>query len=502
MAGLMLKLKDLGNPSEFWEYFEQISKIPRCSRNEERVRKFIKDETEKFGFETIVDEVGNLIITIPAKSTQKEKCILQCHLDMVCEKNESIIHDFSKDPLTLKIIEIDNEKWVTADGTTLGADNGAGISYLLTVMKKLHDESLKFNSLGFNLIFTVREEYDMGGAKNLHKDLVNGKYLINLDSGRDGKITIGCAGGIDFFAEIKTNAISIDKVNDKLKPLKLTLRGLIGGHSGGDINKGRGNAIKILSQILWKLSNKYFIRISSINGGGATNAIPREANSVLYIKEDLISEIKSTVMEHFDEIKNEFEGIEQEMEISIDEIEMPNDNKVFSEEVQERLLHVLLLIPSGPLSLYPTNKKLPFTSTNLGVIQTEKDFIRIRMLHRSFSEYYNRSTSEKVMTLLDMSALEMDKSITGSYPPWTPNFDFNLLNLAKSTYHELYDKEAKIIAVHGGLESTLLINLNPEMEAIAIGPTIKNGHSPNERLYVSSIERTWNFLINILKKLD
>ena len=498
----MSNLSNLGQPTEFWEYFEQISRIPRCSNNEERVRNFIKDEAEKFGFTTIVDNVGNLIVIIPANSTQKEICILQCHLDMVCEKNEAIIHDFLKDPLKLKIIEIENEKWITAEGTTLGADNGTGICYLLTLMKKIHSESLKFDSLGLNLIFTVREEYDMGGAKNIHKDLVNGKYLINLDSGRDGKITVGCVGGIGFIADIKTNPIEVDQINEVLRPFRLTISGLIGGHSGGDCNKGRGHAIKILSEILWKLSNKYPIYISSINGGGAANAIPREAKSIVYIKENLISDIESTVMEHYAEIKKQFEGIEHEMDLSIEEIKIYNDNKVFSKKVQEKLLQILCLIPSGPLSLHPRIKKLPFTSTNLGIIKTEKDHIRIRMLHRSLSKYYNRTTCEKVISLLEMSGLEIDKRITGSYPPWKPNFDFKLLNLAKNTYYELHNKEAKIIAIHGGLESTLLINLNPEIEAIAIGPTTKDLHSPNERVQVNSVERIWNFLINILKKLD
>ena len=497
----MSNLSNLGQPTEFWEYFEQISRIPRCSNNEERVRHFIKNEAEKFGFETIVDDIGNLIIIIPAKSAQKEICILQCHLDMVCEKNEAVIHDFSKDALKLKVIEIEKEKWITAEGTTLGGDNGTGICYLLTLMKKIHNESLKFDSLGLNLIFTVREEYDMGGAKNINKDLVNGKYLINLDSGRDGKITVGCVGGIGFIAEIKTNPIEVNQINAELKSFKLIISGLIGGHSGGDCNKGRGHAIKILSGILWRLTNKYPIYINSINGGGAANAIPREANSIVYIKENLISDIKSTVTEYFAEMKKQFEGIEHEMDLSIEEIKIPNNNRVFSKETQEKLLNLLWLIPSGPLSLHPRIKKLPFTSTNLGIIKTEDNLIKIRMLHRSFSTYYNRSTCEKVIALLEMSGLEIDKRITGSYPPWPPNFDFKLLNLAKNAHYELYNQEAKIIAVHGGLESTLLINLNPEMEAIAIGPTIIDMHSPNERLQVNSVERTWNFLKQLLKKL-
>ncbi len=499
---IMSKIKDLGEPEEFWDYFERISTIPRCSRYEERIRSFIKDEAEKFGFETQVDKVGNLAIFIPAKSSQKEKCILQCHMDMVCEKNEAVIHNFSKDPLKLKIIDINNEKWMTADGTTLGADNGTGICYLLTIMKEIYKDTLKFNSLSLELLFTVREEYDMGGAKNINKDLMDGKYLINLDSGRDGMITIGCTGGIGFIAKIKTQPISVDQIDEKVKPIKITLKGLIGGHSAGDINRGRAHAIKLLCQILWKLNNKFLIYIGSINGGGAANAIPREANAILYIKEEQFSEINSTIIQFFTEIKKNYEGIEDNMQILIDEIEAHTEDTVFSNEVQQKLLNLLYVIPSGPISIHPKVRAYAFTSTNLGIIKTEKDYIKLRMLHRSFSDYHNVNICEKVMVLLEMSDLEMTKRITGSYPPWTPNFNFRLLNLAKDTYKELFNKEARIIFIQGGLESTLLIHLNPEIEAIAMGPTTKDVHSPNERLHVKSVENTWKFLTNILKRLD
>ncbi|MFX1312198.1 MAG: beta-Ala-His dipeptidase [Promethearchaeota archaeon] len=495
-------LKDLGEPESFWDYFEKISAIPRCSRYEERIRNFIKNEAEKFGFETLVDKVGNLAIFIPAQSSEKEKCILQCHMDMVCEKNKSIIHDFSKDPLKLKIIDIDNEKWVTAEGTTLGADDGTGICYLLTIMKEIHRDILKFNSLSLTLLFTVREEYDMTGAKNIKKELMDGKYLINLDSGMDGMITIGCTGGIGFIAEIKTKPISINKINEKLKLIQISIKGLIGGHSAGDINKGRANAIKLLCQILWKLNKNYLIYISSINGGGASNAIPREAEAVLYIKEEKFSEIKSAITQFFTEIMKNYEGIEKNMQILIDEIEAHPEDTVFSKEEQSKLLNILYIMPSGPISIHPKVRTYAFTSTNLGIIKTEKDHIKIRMLHRSFSEYYNVNICEKVNVLLEMSDLEITKRITGSYPPWTPKSNYKLLNLAKETYKELFNKEAIVIFIQGGLESTLLIGINPEIEAIAIGPTAKDIHSPNESLQVKSIENIWRFLTNILKKLD
>jgi len=498
----MSKLKDLGQPEEFWDYFEQISKIPRCSRYEERIRNFIKEEGEKFGFKTKVDKIGNLVISIPAKSTEKAKLMLQCHMDMVCEKNDDVIHDFLKDTLKLKVIEIENEKWLTAEGTTLGADNGAGICFILSIMKKINDGSLNFDSLGLELIFTVLEEYNLGGAEGIDRSLIDGNMLINLDSGGDGMITNGCAGGIGFIADINTKPVSVDTFKESLIQLKLTLGGLIGGHSGGDINRGRGNANKLLCHILWKIHKDYSIHISSINGGNAANAITREANTTLYVKEEEFTEIKSLANNLFTELKKNYDGIEKDMQLSIERIESKINATVFSEEIQKKLLDLLYIIPCGPLSIHPKIRAFAFASTNIGIIRTEKDYIRIRMLHRSFSEYYNKKTCEEIITLLKMSGLEMTRTISGSYPPWEPNYNSNLLKFAKESYSELYNKEPRVILVQGGLECTLLINLNPEMEAIAIGPTIRDMHSPNERLYVKSVEKTWNFLINILKKLD
>ena len=498
----MSKLKELGQPEEFWDYFEQISKIPRCSRYEERIRNFIKEEGEKFGFKTKVDKIGNLAINIPAKSTEKEKLILQCHMDMVCEKNDDVIHDFSKDPLKLKIMKIDDEKWLTAEGTTLGADNGNGICFLLSIMKKINEGSLNFDSLSLELLFTVLEEYHLGGAKDIDKNLVKGNLLINLDSGGDGMITNGCAGGIGFIADIKTKPVSIENFKEKLIPLKLTLSGLIGGHSGGDINRGRGNANKLLCHILWKIHKKYSIHISSINGGNAANAITREAHTIIYVKEENISEIKSLTNILFTDLKKSYDGIEKDMQLSIERMESKINTAVFSEEIQKKLLDILYIMPCGPLSVHPKIRAFAFTSTNIGIIKTEKDYIRIRMLHRSFNKYYNKKTCEEIITLLKMSGLEMTRTIPGIYPPWEPKVDSNLLKLAKESYSELYNKEPLVIMVQGGLECTLLINLNPEMEAIAIGPTIKDMHSPNESLKVNSVEKTWNFLLRILQKLD
>ncbi len=495
----MVNLIELGQPQDFWEYFLRILEIPRCSRNEEKVRIFIKREAEKLGFVSKIDEIGNIAVKIPVID-QKSKCVLQCHMDMVCEKNEAVVHDFLKDPLIPKIIEIEGEKWITAEGTTLGADNGVGICFLLTLMKKIHNDELHFETIGLDLLFTVREEYDMGGAKNIDPNLVDGKYLINLDSGHK-EITIGCTGGIGFHTRIKKKSILIDRERLNLDPIKLTVSGLVGGHSGR-CNEGQAHAIILLSQILWKLNKKFKFHINSIHGGNAANAITREANSIFFIKKDKFNEIKLFIFKIFDEIKKLYDGIEKHMNLSIDRIERIPSNETFSEEVQNKLLDLLYILPNGPITFHPEINDLMFTSTNLGKIRTKDDHIKLRWLHRSLSKYYNNDIYEKILSLLNLSGLEMEHKYRGSYPPWEPNFNSKLLKIAQDTYKELNKEEPEIKIIHGGLETTLLIDKFPGIDAIAFGANSKQLHSPDERLEIKSVESTWNFLIHLLKNID
>jgi dipeptidase D len=494
----MLELENLGKPGDFWNYFYEISKIPRKSRFEDKIRDFIKNEAEKYDFKFQIDEVGNIAVKIPAVN-QKLNCVLQCHMDMVCEKNEGVTHDFLKDPLKLKIIEIANEKWVTAEGTTLGADNGTGICFLLALMKKIHEGEVKINSLGLDLLFTVREEYDMGGAKNIDPNLVTGDYLINLDSG-DKSITIGCTGGIGFHTRIKKKSSFIDK-QLKLQPIEISVFGLIGGHSGR-CNEGQAHAIKILGQILWKLNNKYEFHINSIHGGGAANAIPREAKSIFFANTEQFEQMKSDVFNFFNEIRKQYDGLEENMALEFKIIDNLTKNEIISKNVQKKLLDLLYIFPNGPIAFHPKYKELMFTSTNLGKMRTKEDHIKLRWLHRSLSKYFNNDIYNQVLKLLDLSGLDMENTYRGSYPPWEPNFNSKLLKIAQGTYQELFREEAEIKIIHGGLEATLLIDKIPGVDAIAFGANSKGLHSPDERLEIKSVERTWNFLLNLLKKLD
>jgi dipeptidase D len=499
---ILLNLKDLGEPFEFWEYFEKVSKIPRCSEHEEKIRTFLKEEADSMGFRHKTDSIGNLLITIPAKTKQTKVCVLQCHLDMVCEKNESVTHDFSKDPLKLKIEEINNEKWITAEGTTLGADNGVGICYILTLMKKIHRGDIEFSSLGFNLLFTVDEEQGLRGAFAVEEDFLEGDFLINLDSEEDDSVTIGCAGGLVHIIDIKKETKNINVQEKKLVPIKIFISGLSGGHSGVDIHLGRGNALKIITQILWELNEKHLIYICSIDGGNRTNAIPREASSIFYVEKNNASEILNFIYKIFNEILVIFDGIEPNIDLSIKELEDHPNTNIMSKEFQDNLLDVMYLLHNGPSSMHPRIKDLVFTSSNFGVIITGIDDITIKLSQRSLSEYFKYVIWEKTKSLFDLSDLKINIRGDSDYPGWTPDFQSKLLANYKGVYQEIFKDDVKIKAIHAGLECGILKKKFPRMEMISIGPINVGAHSPDERVKVQSVKKVWKVLLNLLKKIS
>ncbi len=495
-------LKNMSVPSEFWDYFEQILKIPRCSGNEKQIREYIKSKAEQFGFKTNEDSVGNLVVKIPTSITKpKKKVVLQCHLDMVCEKNEGISHDFSKDPINLKAIEIDGEKWVTAEGTTLGADNGVGIAYLLTLMKKIHNKELIFNNIAFDLLFTVDEESGLVGAFKINKNLIDGDILINLDSEDDDTFIIGCAGGIDTTAEIKDKNIFCNVKEINLIPMNLSIKGLIGGHSGVDIHKGRGNSLKLIAKILWEINKKFNIDIISMNGGNRRNAIPRESNAIIFIHKKNESEIINFVNQIKSEIISEISEVEPNLVIIINTISDQNFYKKLSTDIKNKLLNILYVIPNGPISYHPEDKTLVHTSTNLASIRMDENLIKIETSQRSLSEISKKDIYEKIEAIFKLSDLNFDVQHFAEYLRWTPDWNSPLLQKSKQIYINLFKEEPKILIVHAGLECGILKKHFPHLDMISIGPNIKEAHSPDERLKVNSIQRIWKFLIELLKKI-
>ena len=492
-------LRDLGNPSEFWEYFEQISKIPHCSGYEEQIRNYVRNEAENFNFETKIDKVGNLLVRIPSKNTSKSLVILQSHLDMVCEKNENTLHDFSKDPLKLKVIEINGKKWVTADGTTLGADNGTGIASQLALMKKIYNGELDFSHLGLDLLFTLDEENGMSGAYQIGDEMINSNQLINLDGIQDEVITIGSVGMIHSSFEIKLERINLNKEQNELEVVKIRITGLLGGHSGGDINRGRANAIKLIARVLQKINRKFSIYIYSINGGKADNAIPREANSTIYIKKKELAEITNYINVLSKEIKKEFISSEESIDISIQKLEDFKNNEAFSKEIQDKILNVLYLMPNGPISMHPDIENLVFTSSNLASIGTKQNRLKIITSQRSFEEYSYKVVHEKIIALFSLAGLNFKFKKRGSVGSWNPDFSSKLLKVSKKTYKELFNEEIKVQVIHATLETGLFKLKFPKIDIISFSPKIEGAHSPSERLDVKSVEKSWRFLLGVLK---
>jgi len=446
-------IKDLGVPFEFWDYFERISQIPRCSGNESEIRNFIKQEAKNFNFETKVDMVGNLVVRISPKIVKKQnkKVVLQSHLDIVCEKNEATEHDFSKDPLKLKIIEIDDEKWLTAEGTTLGADNGVGIAYSLMLMKKIYKQQINLDSIAIDLLFTVEEETGLYGALSIDKDMIEGDYLINLDSENDEEFTIGCAGGINTWADIKLN---YEEISDYFKDpifIKISLEGLNGGHSGTDINKGRGNSIKILSNILWKSNNKHSISLQSIRGGNKLNAIPREVQSIIVVEKEREPIIKTFISEIISEIKKQLGEKEPNLQIKLDVIKDINNNRIFAKDLKNKLLDILYIFPNGPISMHQEIQGLVHTSTNLAAIKIEENVIKIGSSQRSVNKFSQILIQERVEALFNLADLDITVTRSAGYPGWDPNFNSTLLKISKETYNELFNHEVKVKAIHAKL---------------------------------------------------
>lgn len=498
----MIDLKNFSKPKEFWKYFQEILKIPRCTGNEEEIREFIKEKSKSFGYKTQIDETGNLLASPKLERKNGEKIvILQSHLDMVCEKNKDITHDFSKDPIDIKIIKEEGEKWLTAKGTTLGADNGVGIAYSLALLETIGKIKKSSDFPIVKFLFTVEEEKGLTGAFNMDPSFLDADYLINLDSEEDDRFTIGCAGGTKTTGKINLNYLNFDELFQRLDSIHLSIKGLKGGHSGADIHKGRGNAIKILSKMLWKVNEEYSIHLSFLRGGNLPNAIPREAETTFFCEKNDTSQISDSLKQIKSEIELGISKIEPNMEIEIDKIKADNESKIFSKQITDKLLHLLYVMPNGPISYHPKNRDLVYTSTNLASIKIDSDILEIITSQRSLHKISKKIIQEKIVALFKLSDLEMDIECTGDYPGWVPNFDSELLKIAKESYLKVFNHEPHVQTIHAGLETGILKQKVSEIEMISLGPKVEHAHSPDERLKIASVEKIWKLLIALLQNI-
>lgn len=475
------------NPEILWEYFYDISQVPRPSKKEEKICDYMRSFAQKNNFELKEDEVGNMVIKVPATKGSEDKpvVVLQGHLDMVCEMNKGTEHDFDNDPIIL----INEGEWIAADGTTLGADNGIGVA---AGMAAATDESVIHGPL--ELLCTIDEETGMTGVNAMQPGFIEGKILLNMDSEEDGTFYVGCSGGVDTegIFDVKSR-----KVKNGLVSYELQIGGLKGGHSGLDIQNGRANAIRLLGQLLNRLKDVKY-RIASISGGSKRNAIPREAEVLILINPKSEDTVKSIINDFIADTLLEFNKSDGGLEITLEE----SSNKVksvFSRKFTNGLINVLLSVPHGILAMSQDIEGLVETSTNLATIVTENDQVIIGTSQRSSIENGKMNVSNMVKSVFELAGAS--EVITGDgYPGWKPNMDSELLKVSKNIYKKLYGNEANVKAIHAGLECGILGTKYENLDMISFGPTITGAHSPDEKVNINDVEKFYILLKGILNE--
>jgi dipeptidase D len=475
-------------PKLVWKHFDEIRKIPRCSKHEEKIREYVVDFAKKQNLKSKTDKVGNVVIFKPASSGMEKKptVVLQGHMDMVCEKNSDVDFDFSKDPINLKL----KGDILTADGTTLGADNGIGLAMSLAI---LEDNSLKIGPI--EALFTVDEETGLTGAFAMESDMLTGKILLNLDSEDFGVITVGCAGGGD--SKIKVS-FKKQQVNDEMESISIKISGLRGGHSGVDIHEQRGNAVKILSRMLWKFSDDYDFFIADLSGGDKHNAIPREAYANISVKKSDKNRFIEMLKNEEKIILEEIKPIDPNFSVNIEDISKPSST--LTKDSQIKILNLLQGLPHGIDKMSYDIPDLVETSTNLASIKLNEKNALIHLSTRSSIKSSLQDLRDRIHAIADLS----DASVTEDepYPGWKPDLDSKILKLSKEIFKDMYGKEPKVEAIHAGLECGIIGEKFPGMDMISIGPTIKYPHSPEEQVHVSTVEKTYKYVLKILENVE
>ena len=476
------------NPAAIWIYFEEICNIPRLSKNEGKIRQYLLEFAKKNNLESKDDEVGNILIVKPATRGMENRktVVLQSHMDMVGEKNADYPHDWTTDP----IIPAIKDKWVTATGTTLGADDGIGIASQLAI---LTDKNLKAGTI--ECLFTVDEESGMTGAINLKADFFSGRTLLNLDSEDEGILFIGCAGGMDTVGTMYYIPV---KVPEGSCALDIAVTGLHGGHSGDEIHKGYGNAVKIMNRLLWNVSNKYKISVSDFNGGNLRNAIPREAFSTIVSDKTVIDQVKSWIDDFYATLVDEFGDLEKDLKIVVRDREVPGF--IMDEDSQKKFLNALTCCPHGVIAWSKEMEDLVETSTNLASAKfSDNHSIRIITTQRSSVESSKNNAGAMVESCMKLAGADVVHS--DGYPGWKPNLTSEILKITRQSYVKLFGKEPAVRAIHAGLECGLVYEKIKGIDMISFGPTIKGAHTPEEMIEIKTAQMFWDLLIDVVQNM-
>lgn len=484
MSKEILSLK----PTQVWKYFYDLTQIPRPTHHTEAVRNYLVEFGSRLGLETHEDKVGNIVIRKSASAGYEDApvVILQSHVDMVPQANSHVQHDFLKDPIDAYI---DGNK-VTAHDTTLGADNGIGVAAILAV---LEDNSLKHPAL--EALFTIDEEEGMDGAFGIEPGFLKGKILLNLDTEDEGELCIGCAGGADITASFQYKEEENEYTEDFA--FKISLTGLRGGHSGGEIHLGRANANKLMFRFLKEAVREYEVRLATVDGGSLRNAIPREAFAVVTVPEDDVEDLKDLVAAYEEMYREEYTDIENNISFKIEETVWPK--KLIPEEIQDNLIHAVEACQNGVISMLTSFPGIVETSSNLARVKTTEGKVEVGFLARSSSDTRKEQICSSIESAFALAGAKV--VIDGSYPGWQPNPHSNTKDVMAVLFEELFGRKASVNVVHAGLECGIILDSTPGLDIVSFGPTIKAPHSPDEYVKIDTVERFWKYLTTTLERL-
>lgn len=480
-----MKALDGLDPQALWRHFGEISRIPRESGNEAAIAGHVRTLASGLGLACTTDDAGNVIVKKPG-TRGMPSLALQSHLDMVCEKDKSTPHDFSSDPIRL----VRDGDWIRATGTTLGADNGIGVAAMLAIME---DTSLAHPDL--ELIFTVEEETGLTGAHALARESFSAHTLINLDSEDEGTFIIGCAGGVDTMLDLELDFMTVP---EDTKALLLRIGGLRGGHSGVDIHRGLGNAIKLLARILHATYPVYGFSLGTFRGGSKHNAIPRDAEAVIHVESSAIGELMHETVRWNDILRGEFEHVDDGVALDLEVMDHGAPRVVVPADAS-KILHLLQALPHGPLHIDPGLDGTVVTSTNLAVCSWEGDSLIVTTSQRSIVGSALRDAAAQVASAGELTGCEVRHG--HGYPAWRPNLSSPILATCTRLFSRVSGKEPSVRVVHAGLECAVIAERIEGLDMISFGPTIEQPHSPQERVSIESTGHFWEFLVELLKTM-
>lgn len=482
----MSEIKNL-KPECIWRNFDALTQVPRPSGHLEKVQQFLLDFAKNTGVEAFKDEAGNIVMRKPATPGMENRktTILQAHMDMVPQKEKTSTHNFETDPIQTYV----DGEWVKAKGTTLGADDGLGVAAIMAVMEA---KDLKHGPI--EALITADEETGMYGANGLPAGELEGEILLNLDTEKEGELIIGSAGGVDITATLDYKETESDKTD---AAVKITIKGLKGGHSGLEICEGRGNANKMMVRIVREAIAEDDACLATWHGGNMRNAIPREAEVVLTLPKENVDDLKSIVADYKETFNNEYKGIESDIEVTAEEVALPD--MIVPQEIQDNLVDAIYAAHNGVWRYIPTMPEIVETSSNLAIVDIDGGKAAIKILARSSSETMKDELSTSLESCFNMAGMKVEFS--GAYGGWDPNTDSELIKVMRNIYKNLFNEEPTVQVVHAGLECSIILSKYPGLDICSFGPTLLSPHTPSERAYWPSATKFWDLLVKTLEEI-